>query len=90
MVNISVYSLHQHAYFSIIAVIFGKYFGKPDFLKFFYGSGFWNFSYLLWIFKVFIHVAPHDPIRGVCGGGMGTGGYHQGVMYDIIMYGNHD
>lgn len=90
MVNISVYSLHQHAYFAIIATIFWNFCGGSDFLEFFVGLGFWNFFHLLWIFKEFIHVAPLDPVRGVYGGGMGTGGYHQGVMYDIIMYGNHD
>ena len=69
MVNISVYSLHQHAYFAIIATIFGNFCGRSDFLEFFVGLGFWNFFHLLWIFKEFIHVAPLDPVRGVYGVG---------------------
>jgi len=47
---------HQHhkAYFFIIVPIFGNFFDESDFLGIFYGSGFWNFSCLLLIFKVFI------------------------------------
>lgn len=39
------------------------------FLDIFYGSGLWNFFHLLWILKVFIHVAPLDAKGGYTVGG---------------------
>jgi len=83
MTAYSYHHQHQHSYYSIIIPIFWNFYDGLDFLENLCRSGFWNFFYLLRVFKVFIkkdvHVAPTDPTGGVYGGGVGTGGYPSGT-----------